>query len=100
MRKDAVRCLHNEQIRDLYCSLNKTRVIFIRIIQVRCVARMMEKFCACKYVMEETEGNRPLRGTRIIFNVAEIVHWVGITGFFWLRIWKNVVGRFEEGNEE
>ena len=61
-RRDEVtgewRKLHNEELNDVYCSPNIVRVIKWR--RMRYVARMGERRCVYRVLVEKTEGKGPL----------------------------------------
>jgi hypothetical protein len=59
------RKLHNEELNHLYCSLNIVRVLKPRMRWVGHVARMEEKRCVYRFLVEKTEGHRPF-GRKVI----------------------------------
>jgi hypothetical protein len=67
------RKLHNEEFNDLYCSPYIVRVIKPRRKRwAGHVARMGERRCVYRVLVENPEGKTPLGKLRIIYN---IIYW-------------------------
>ena len=92
-RRDEVkgewRRLHNEELNDLYCSLNKVRVIKLRRMRwAGHVARMGVEREVCRVLVGKPEGRRPLGRPRcrwvdnIRMDLQEVgggyVDWIGL----------------------
>jgi hypothetical protein len=83
------RKLHNEELRDLYSSPSKIRIIKSRMMRwAGHVTRMGEKRNACRLFMGKPEGKRPLGGPRRrwVDNIRMDLGEVMWTGLVWLRI--------------
>ena len=52
--------MHNEELNDLYCSLNIVRMITLKMRWAEHVARMRESSGIYKVLVGRTEGKRPL----------------------------------------
>jgi hypothetical protein len=90
------RKLHNEELHNLYCSLNITRIIKSMMIRwVGHLARMEEKRNVCRLLVGKPEGKRPLGRPRRrwIYNIKmdllviglNVVDWIGLAqdGYRW-----------------
>jgi hypothetical protein len=86
------RRLHNEELNDLYSSLNIVWVIKSRRMRwARLVARMGERRCVHRILVGRPEGRRPLGDPSVDRRI--ILKWIfekwdgwTLTGFSWLRI--------------
>jgi hypothetical protein len=84
--------MHNEELRDLYCSSSIIRITKSRRMRwAGHVARMGEKRNACRLLVGKPEGKRPLEdqdvgGWIVLGWILE--RWDGgmWTGLVWLRI--------------
>jgi len=77
------RTLHNEELNDLYCSLNIVWMIKSRRMRwVGHVARMGERKGVCRVLVGKPEGKRPLGGTmrRLEDNIKRYLQEVGSGG--------------------
>ena len=85
------RKLHNEELNDLYCSLNIVRVIKSRISWARHAARIGDRRDVYRGLVGKPEGKKPLRRSRrrwennINMDLQE-VGCGGMTGSSWIRI--------------
>ena len=86
-RRDEVtgewRSLHNEELNDLYSSLNIVRVIKSRRMRwAGHVARMGEERAVCRVLVGKPEGRRPLGRPNIRIDLQEVgcgyMDWIGL----------------------
>jgi hypothetical protein len=83
------RKLYNEELNDLYCSLNIVRVIKSRRMGwVEHVARMGERRDVYRVLLGKPEGKRPLGGTRLRWedNIKMDLQEVGCGGMDWIDL--------------
>jgi len=82
------RKLLNGELNDLYSSLNIKRLIKSRMRWAEHVARMGDRRGACRILVKNSVGKRPL-GSRWEFSIKmdlQEVGWAAWTGLIWLRI--------------
>ena len=86
--------IHNEEIKDLYCSPNIVRVIKSRRIRYAVhVARMGERRGVYRVVVGKSDVKRPLGRRRcrcednIKMDLQEVECGEAWTGLIWLRMW-------------
>jgi hypothetical protein len=98
------RKLHNEELNDLYCSLNVIQVIKLRSLRrERHVARMGERRGVFRVLVRKPEGKTPLGRPRSWEDKYEdgsagSEMWGAWTGLIWRGIGQ-VAGTYECGNE-
>jgi len=82
------RKLHNEELNDLYSSLNILRVIKSRMRWAGHVARMGERRGVYRDLVGKTEGKRPLGrlGLRWKDNIKMDLQEVGCGGMDWIEL--------------
>jgi hypothetical protein len=83
------RKLHNQELHDLYCSLNIVRVIKSRRMRwAGHVAPMGEGRCVYRVLVGKTEGKRQLSGPRCRWedNIKMDLQEVGCGGMDWIQL--------------